>query len=56
MDDPNTNYAVALPAHKDFINKVLTLPRLAKQRLNIDFIFGRKMKEGIYHLYYLKEV
>lgn len=53
MKDPHADYMLALPAHKDFVNKALNLPKLAKQRLGIKFIFGRKIEEGLYHLYYL---
>lgn len=55
MNDPHAKYMVALPAHKDFVNKVLNLPQLAKQKLDVNFIFGRKIEEGIYHLYLLKQ-
>jgi hypothetical protein len=55
MKDPEAEYAVALPAHRQFVNKVLNLPTLAKQRLGISFIFGRKIERGKYCLYLLKE-
>jgi len=54
MMDPDARYMVALPAHKDFVNKALNFPQLAKQRLGTNFIFGRKIEDGVYHLYLLR--
>lgn len=55
MKDPKAFYAIALPAHKDFIKKTQKLPQLARQVLGIGFIFVRKKEDGVYYLYMLKD-
>jgi hypothetical protein len=48
MESPDVQYALALPAHRQFINLVLRLPTHARLALNLSVLFVRPGQTGIF--------
>ena len=50
MDSPSKIYGLALPAHRQYVNLIISLPDWIKQQLKLKIYLVKKQENGEYHI------